>query len=97
MTDEQIKELITRRRRQVLVHSVIYYRWNENVITDSKFDRWSNELHQLQQKHPELAAQCIYHDEFKDFDGSSGFDLPLNSPEILNSANRVLKYHKEKR
>ncbi|WP_374103973.1 hypothetical protein [Bacillus sp. ISL-18] len=29
LSREDIAELITRRRRQILVHSVIYYRWND--------------------------------------------------------------------
>lgn len=71
-----IKELINRRRRQILVHSCIYYRYNTSIITDKQFDTWARELVALQQTYPTLAAECVHHDAFADFDGSTGFHLP---------------------
>ena len=38
MNKTQIAELIQRRRLQLLVHSCIYYAYNENLVTD---DRWA--------------------------------------------------------
>ena len=32
---KSIAELLNRRRRQILVHSVIYYKMNDNLISDS--------------------------------------------------------------
>ena len=37
---ETIRELIHRRRRQVLVHSILYYRLGKPLISDRQFDRW---------------------------------------------------------
>lgn len=90
LSREAIAELITRRRRQILVHSVIYYRMNENVISDHTFDTWSRELADLQQKYPDIAAQCERHEDFKDFDGSTGAFLPIHEPDAINSAHRLL-------
>jgi NAD-dependent DNA ligase len=90
-----IKELINRRRRQILVHSFLYYQLNESVISDHTFDRWSAELVELQEKYPEIADKCIYAKEFKDFDGSSGFDLPFHYPEIQSIGYKLLKLHKK--
>jgi NAD-dependent DNA ligase len=95
MTREEIKELINRRRRQVIVHSYIYYRKNENIIDDHTFDMWSKELVELQEKYPDIAAECVYAEYFKDFDGSSGFDLPTHLPEIMTVGERLLRYHKK--
>lgn len=89
-----IRELITRRRHQLLIHSCLYYRMNENIITDHTFDLWSNELVELQKKHPDTAKQCIYHEYFEDFDGSSGYNLPYHLPRILNAATTLLRVHK---
>lgn len=58
--DEKIKELIGRRRRQILVHSIIYYRLNDNLIPDSTWAAWAVELKQLQDQYPEIAKQCCY-------------------------------------
>lgn len=92
MEPEQITELINRRRRQILAHSCIYYRYNENIIDDSTFDKWCNDLVQLQNKYSELSESCEYADAFRDFDGSTGFDLPHHLPEILCKAERLLRF-----
>ena len=34
MTKTEISELIKRRRLQILIHSCIYYEFNQNLITD---------------------------------------------------------------
>lgn len=94
MPDEQIKELISRRRRQLTVHSFLYYQLNENIISDHTFDAWGKELVQLHEAYPEIASQCIYANEFKSFDGSTGYDLPTGYPEIQNTGYRLLAYHK---
>lgn len=95
MEFNDIREIITRRRNQILVHSAIYYKYNQNVISDLQFDKWCNELVDLQQKYPNEASLCVHHDCFKDFDGSSGFDLDYHTPQILNAAHRVMYLHKK--
>lgn len=84
-------ELINRRRRQILVHSCIYYRLGAQLIDDYTFDRWAQELVDLQRKHPDIAANCVYAVAFSDFDGSTGFDLPYHLPEITATALRLLR------
>ncbi|OMI07677.1 hypothetical protein BVL54_19830 [Bacillus paralicheniformis] len=92
--NDRVKELIYRRRRQILVHSFLYYQLNTNVIDDHKFDRWSRELAELQDKYPEESKAAGYYEGFKDFDGSSGYDLPYATPEIQNAGYSVLDYHR---
>ena len=58
MTSEEIAELITRRRRQLLVHSIIYYHMNDNLITDDQWAKWAIELEELQRDYPEIAKNC---------------------------------------
>ena len=89
MTDEQIKELIYRRRQQVWVHSIIYYRMNANLIEDSKWSEWALELENLQKEYPKLAEQVPYHDAFKDFDHPTGSNLP-DSPCMVAKAQYLL-------
>lgn len=93
MTREQIKELIERRRRQILVHSYLYYRKNVNIIDDYTFDMWSKELVELTEKYPDIAAEAVYADGFEEFDGSSGFDLPTHLPEIMSTGEKLYAYH----
>lgn len=94
LSNDELAELITRRRRQILVHSVLYYKLNQPTISDHTFDKWSKELAELQSEYPEIAATCEKHDEFKDFDGSSGHDLPIHTTENVNRAYRVLNAFK---
>jgi len=73
-------ELISR-RRQILLHSFLYYQLNESLIDDYVFDKWSKELADLQLRYPNEAMQAVYAEEFKDFDGSSGYDIPYSRME----------------
>lgn len=97
MTNDQIAELITRRRRQVLVHSVIYYRMNDNLISDSQWSAWALELENLQRDYPNIAKTCVYADEFKNFDHSSGYNLPLGDPWAVNKARQLLRWRDGKK
>ena len=87
-----IIEIIGRRRRQILIHSVIYYRFNTNIIPDHMYDDWCAELAKIQDENPEAASVAVYADEFEGFDGSTGFDLPLHYEEIVSRAAHLIGY-----
>lgn len=93
---EDISSKITRLRHQLLVHSCLYYRFNTNIISDHKFDEISNELVKLQTQYPYVASECIYHEHFKGFDGSSGYDLPYHLDEVIQRTLKLLNYHNRK-
>ena len=59
---EDIKILIKRRRLQLIVHSCIYYRLNDNLISDATYDKWARELARLHQKYGVIKISC--YDEF---------------------------------
>lgn len=86
-----IGELINRRRRQILVHSIIYYRYNNSLISDAQWSKWAMELDELQKAYPDIASKQPYDDEFKNFDPSSGYDLPLNDAWGVSVARLLLK------
>ena len=90
-TSVAIAELINRRRRQILVHSIIYYEFNDNIISDYTWSKWAEELVELQNKYPGTAKSCVFAKEFEDFDGSTGFNLPLDNPWGVNKACQLLK------
>ena len=76
---EGIQELIHRRRRQILVHSILYYHYNTNILPDATFDLWAQELAKVQQDHPEDSEAVEYHLEaYRGFTGETGFHLPLH-------------------
>lgn len=76
----------------MLVHSCLYYQLGDNIIDDYTFDVWAKELVELQEKYPEESKQARYYADFKDFDGSSGFDLPYSLPNIQATAYKLLHY-----
>lgn len=49
-----IAERLRRLGRQFLVHSFLYYRLGENLISDAAFDQLAEELLTLRKAHPEL-------------------------------------------
>lgn len=89
-----VAEKIKRRRYQLLVHSLLYYELNINLISDAQWSEWAVELVKLQEQNPEVANTVIFADEFKTFDGSTGFDLPYRDEQIINIAYRLLNARK---
>ena len=97
MNKTQIAELIKRRRLQLLVHSCIYYAYNENLVTDDTWAKWALELEKLQEQYPDIAAKCPRAEEFELFDHSTGYNLPLNDPYATATAKRLLLWRDKKR
>lgn len=80
---------IQQRRLQLLVHSYIYYVLNDNIVSDSTWNSWSNELVLLQKKYPKTSKKVPYYKQFKDWDGSTGAFLTYDS-KIANTAQYLL-------
>lgn len=95
MNKDEIAELIMRRRRQVLVHSVLYYKMDTNLISDTTWSRWALELEELQKKYPDIAEELLYAEAFENFDHSTGSNLPLDDPWANNKATWLIKIEKE--
>ena len=87
----EVAAKIQQRRYQILVHSLLYYELDINIISDHKWSEWAAELVQLQSQYPELSKQVIFADAFESFDGSTGFDLPYRDEQIVNIAHRILR------
>lgn len=86
-----VAEKIKQRRLQMIVHSAIYYILNDNIISDAQWSQWANELKVLQENYPETAAEVEYAEYFKDWDASTGFNLPINEDWTLNKARQLLR------
>lgn len=85
-------ELINRRRRQLHVHSVIYYHMNTNIVDDSIFDSWAVELVSLQNNFPESKHSGYMPDLFANWTGDTGMHLPATDSTYA-LAERLLKQH----
>lgn len=83
-----IKEKIKQRRRQMLVHSYIYYELDQNIVSDHQWSEWAKELAQLQKDYPKESAEVEEYEQFKDWDGSSGAFLKFG--ENIKTVAKIL-------
>lgn len=90
---QSIGEKIQQRRLQILIHSCLYYELDNSIISDATWNKWAKELIQLQKDNPEVSKQIKYYNEFKDFDGSTGFNLPIKDSWVIGTAKYLLKIH----
>ena len=86
---------IQQRRYQMLVHSLLYYELDISLVSDDKWAKWALELVALQKENPDVAKTVIFAEAFKDFDGSTGFDLPYRDAQLVHIARRLLKSSNE--
>ena len=95
ITNEQIKELIKQRRSQMLIHSCIYYQMDTNVVSDDTWQKWANELAELQEKYPSCCKIKWFDRHFYGWDGTSGAFLPLKDTWVWNKAAEILALHEK--
>ena len=86
----KIAEKIQQRRLQMIVHSAIYYVFNDNIVSDSKWSQWGRELKDLQEKYPDIASKVIFAEAFKDWDASTGFNLPIHDNWVTKRAIQLI-------
>lgn len=90
-TPERINQL----RRMLVIHSALYYVFDTPILTDKEFDTFAYELVKLQKENPKISKSVKYeYEAFKDFDGSTGFDLPIWTAESRCKAEYVYELHK---
>ena len=83
------EEFINRRRRQMHVHSIIYYHLHTNLIDDATFDRWAVELAAAQKQFPEYLHQGYMWTVFQNWTGDTGMHLPMKD-DVQDLATRLL-------
>lgn len=93
--DNEIAALIQRRRYQILVHSLLYYELDVNLVSDAQWAAWGVELAKLQEEHPKEAESVIFAEAFRGFDGSTGYHLPFRDQQIMNIAARLLSHQQD--
>ena len=86
----KIAEKIQQRRLQMIVHSAVYYVFNDNIVSDSKWSQWGRELKDLQEKYPDIASKVIFAEAFKDWDASTGFNLPIHDNWVTKRAIQLM-------
>lgn len=63
-------------QRAILIHSVLYYEYNNSIVPDEKYDVVCRQLANMQSKlTKQQMKQTDYGYAFYDFDGSTGYHL----------------------
>lgn len=86
----KIAEKIQQRRYQMLIHSCIYYKLDDNYISDQQWNEWAHELAELQNKYPNISKEVTLYEYFEDWNGSSGAFLPIDLPWVEKKAKTLL-------
>ncbi len=82
LSEERAQELINRRRRQMHVHSTIYYFMNTSIIDDYTFDAWALELASLQKDFPQFLHTGYMPSVFENWTGDTGMHLPVTEASL---------------
>ena len=93
--NQEIMALIKQRRLQILVNSLIYYRMDTTLVDDKQFDKWAYELRDLQRKYPNESKSVKFYEEFKDWDGTTGYNLPYY--QFRYTAEQLIRYRNKLR
>lgn len=94
LAPDVVASKIERRRRQILVHSILYYKLDRPLISDAAYDAWAQELIRLQANYPAISESVDYMlDAFRTFTSSTGFDLPLDDEPATRVARDLLTYN----
>ena len=60
----------------IIVHSILYYDYDTTLVDDRTYDMNARQLAKMMKKYPKSTRQTRYAYAFKDYDGSTGFDIP---------------------
>lgn len=77
----------------MVIHSYLYYRLDESIISDDTWQKWANELVDLQKNHPECCTIGCFDVEFKDWTGATGMHLPATG-DIRWKAEYLLRVYR---
>lgn len=70
-TQEQISFL----QRYIIIHSIIYYEFNNGVISDRQYDEYAKYLYKLILSNNKEFTNSQYYYVYYDYNPATGFDL----------------------
>lgn len=86
---ESVESKIKRLRSMMLIHSYIYYKLDDSLISDDQWQNFANELRDLQNIFPEKCNIGWYDKAFENWNGSSGYELPFDD-WVVNKAKEII-------
>lgn len=92
--DNVTLEELHRYQRQFLVHSFLYYKCDESIISDHEYDACCKRL--VEAMKSDIAPQSEFYELCKELDSSgSGYYIQNYPPQIITTALRRLYHHKK--
>lgn len=81
--------------RFIILHSIIYYHLNSNMISDKQYDKYAKYLEKLIKLNDKEFKESQYYYAFTDYSSATGFDLydKLNDYDkkyLTHLANNIL-------
>ena len=73
----------------MIVHSVIYYTYNCNIISDDEWSKRAKKLVELQNKYPDIANKVIYADGNKLNNDINNLILVSDNEELIMNIYRL--------
>lgn len=94
LSDKEALDIMERVRRQIHVHSILYYHLHSPLISDRDFDTLSTMLVKTMNTWPHLVNQGYEHEMFADWTGDTGMHLELTE-NALAVAQSLLEMHEQ--
>ena len=88
-----MNSLLQQKLRQFLVHSYLYYKLDESVISDLDYDRICIELKDLLKKHPDEDTSFRKIAEKSIGNEASGYNIRQYPPQIVSASMHLLYQH----
>jgi len=82
-----IKEQVLRLRRNMLIHSYVYYKLDTSLVSDDIWQKWANELVDMQKVYGTKFGH--YDEEFEGWDATTGYHLPSDN-WVVTKANYLV-------
>lgn len=87
------KEKLESLQFNILFHSMCYYTFNDNFISDMQYDKTCKQYLECAKENKKVLKETKYYYVFKDFDGNTGFDLvPRLKEEHREKVRRRVKH-----
>lgn len=77
--------------RWIIIHSILYYKYDSNLVADYKYDDNLLQLHDLILSFPESFKLSRYYPTFRKFVGSTGYDLPYRCKRLQPEEYEIIK------
>jgi NAD-dependent DNA ligase len=95
-----VKQKIEMLEKWLIIHSILYYELNTNIVSDYTFDMNARQLLEYKKQYPDIFKQSKWYYIFKDFK-TSGFYIfkKLKREEqmnLLNEAQYLLNMYNNK-